>query len=171
MKTIKNHLASALVVIFFLFIAFGSDDTEITETETKTKTETKKEIETQEVNNQPEIQQEQTIEGIYEGKEKCICCGEHANKYGNPYEIRITLKSKDEVSVYNLSYQKREIIGKINDNVIIIDEKNSGNGTQFFQGKIEIIDNNTLKLKYKWWDPGYSLTEVANECEGEFTRL
>jgi len=110
-------------------------------------------------------------DGIYVGNSTCTCCGKYANKPMHDYKITVKNISENKISFYYLQYQSREVIGKIVDGKIIVDERNNGlKGFQFW-GTIEVLDINTMKIDVEWKDSGSPYPdEILNHCIGIFKK-
>lgn len=179
MKIDSKHFLSAFIIVFFVFIAFGSLDDKSSENKS-TGNSNETSVEPNTYDNKPseqkkspnvEIENKYLInDGTYEGHTTCTCCGATANQPGNDYGFEVRNISKNKISFNYLEYQNRDIIGYVKNGKIIIDERKLELTGLVFWGTVEIIDKNTITINIKWTDvsrPDYDGSPI-NKCTGTF---
>jgi len=162
-----KHFLSALVVGFFVFIAFGTDDDKSSENKAQSSNNG---IQNEKPSTAKRKNRYLINDGTYEGHTTCTCCGATANQPGNDYDFEVKNISQNKISFNYLEYQNRDIIGYVKSGKIIIDERNLGLTGLVFWGTVKIIDKNTITINIKWTDvsrPDYDESPI-NECTGTF---
>lgn len=146
-KLQKNSI-SKLALVFFIFISYSSV------------------VWSNQKSNENKIG---LADGNYHGNTTCTCCGKYANKPGNDYSITVKNISGSKISFSNAAWQKREIVGNIENGKIVIDERNLGLQGLYFWGSVEVLDKNTFKIDVQWSDAGRPDTDkILNHCIGTF---